>query len=499
MGWIVSNAPYSYPEVKAALYPIYRNKELLLKKIAPYKADIIKEKACQSFAVEASNFSDNRQYDSAYKMIDFAMTIANAVNDTFGKAAVHLLKAQIDQDLEKYADAIKECDNGLKYSRLFKNAYDTSRYMEFKENEARLLIKKGFCQYKISLYKDANRTLEEARMHLENNKTVLGEALYAGLLVKREEYVAMINYNDGNYVAALSSISNAISINDRVNSTDSRARNAYNYWLKGKIYNQQKNSTDALSAFSQSKSIYAGRNDELNMAIVLNEVGYTYYNLAEYRKSIACLDTAYQRLYSLKDYNSAGYSKSLTGNCYWEMGMYDSAISAHQEAISLRKDNESGLAYSWEQLGSLYKLSGLKDKAMDAYKEALMHNRQLGDSTGVAGIFKELGILYHNDEFYSMAVSFYERAAKITPEVPTYALYNLDKDSANGNNGKLTMDEIEELDIEGCDLVTLSACETAVSIQRKAGMWRTTTISGITERRSLSSSSVVVARHCGEK
>jgi tetratricopeptide (TPR) repeat protein len=51
----------------------------------------------------------------------------------------------------------------------------------------------------------------------------------------------------------------------------------------------------------------------------------------------------------------------------------------------------------------------------------------------------------------------------------SYLKFVLDKDTTDGNDGKLTMDEIEALTIEGCDLVTLSACETAVGKQLRPG------------------------------
>lgn len=44
-----------------------------------------------------------------------------------------------------------------------------------------------------------------------------------------------------------------------------------------------------------------------------------------------------------------------------------------------------------------------------------------------------------------------------------------DKDSTDGNNGKLTMREIQSLGITDCDMVILSACQTAVSIQLVRG------------------------------
>ncbi|HEY6505298.1 MAG TPA: CHAT domain-containing protein [Chitinophagaceae bacterium] len=424
MGWIVSNAPYSHAEVKAALYPIYKNKQALQKKLPVYKTDIIKERACRSFAQQAAVFSDALQFDSAYKMIDFAGTIAAAVNDTFGVASVYLLKAQVDQDREKYADAVKGCDMAIRYATRFVNTRDADRYKESKEVEVRALIKKGYCQDKISLYKDGVKTLALARNRLESYRRIIGETLYYEMLGRIYEYNASVNYNSGNYDRALKYVDTAIAINDALNSMDTKARNAYYYWLKGKICNEQLNSEEALKAFSLSIAIYKVRSEENDIAIVLNDIGHTYYNLAEYRKSILYLDSAKKTLVKYGNLNTAGYSRSLAGNCYWNLGKYDSAIMRHKEAITLRRNSLSGMAYSWKQVGDLYSVSGLRKDVMFAYDSALYFNRRLGDSSGVAEVYNGMGIVYHNDEYYSKAVEYYDRAARLTAEPAASALYN---------------------------------------------------------------------------
>lgn len=424
MGWVVSNAPYSHPEVKAALYPIYKNKEELRKKLAVYKADIIAEKSCESFAEAAVIFSDKLQFDSAYKAIDFAKTIAYAISDTFGIASAHFLKAQVDQDMEKYSDAIKECDNALMYAGRWTNLTEEQE-VEIKKLILKAFIKKGYCQYKVSLYKEAVQTLAIAQEKLDKYRSLIGEATYKEVLQKKYEYEASIQYETGDYRRAIVSIDSSIRLNILLNSADAKNRNARNYWFKGTILNKQAKLSEALESFSVATEIYKSQNDERNTALVVNDIGDTYYDLAEYRKSIGYLESANRVLIKYGNNSSAGYSKSLMGNAYWQLGKYDSAILAHKEAIKLREGNRSGLAYSWRQLGGLYVESGLKNDAIAAYKTALVFSRALGDSIHVAHIYSQMGIVYHNDEHYSTAVDYYERAKKISAETPAYILYNL--------------------------------------------------------------------------
>ncbi|MBL7741534.1 MAG: CHAT domain-containing protein [Chitinophagaceae bacterium] len=55
-------------------------------------------------------------------------------------------------------------------------------------------------------------------------------------------------------------------------------------------------------------------------------------------------------------------------------------------------------------------------------------------------------------------------------------------DTSGGNNGKLTIDEIYGLSIGGCELVTLSACETAVSRQKVKG-WKISPANSLLRKR----------------
>ena len=156
-------------------------------------------------------------------------------------------------------------------------------------------------------------------------------------------------------------------------------------------------------------------------------MAYSFYKLGSYRNSIRYCNQALKYLLPFQDYNDAGYSKSLMGSCFWELGKYDSAVMSHQESISLRKmsGNISGQAHSWKQIGELYLLSGLKKDALDAYDSSALLYQQIRDSSGLAETYNKKGQVYLNDENYKRAVELFERAKGINSKTTIESLYEL--------------------------------------------------------------------------
>src|SRR5947207_5511523 len=99
------------------------------------------------------------------------------------------------------------------------------------------------------------------------------------------------------------------------------------------------------------------------------------------------------------------------GSCFWELGKYDSAVTAHKESISLRRSggNISGQADSWKQIGELYLLSGLKKDALTAYDSSATLYQHIKDSSGMAETYNKKGKVFLNDENYKVAVDYFEK------------------------------------------------------------------------------------------
>ncbi|HEY9364739.1 MAG TPA: CHAT domain-containing tetratricopeptide repeat protein, partial [Chitinophagaceae bacterium] len=150
------------------------------------------------------------------------------------------------------------------------------------------------------------------------------------------------------------------------------------------------------------------------------------YLLGNYQAVIDSCKSIFKKLLPI-DPNNAGYTKSLMGSCYWELGHYDSAVIMNKESIALREkaNNVDGQAHSWLQTGELYQLSGLKKQALEAYASAEKLYKDLNDVSGLAGVYNERGKVYLQDENYKKATEYFEKARGVSSKTTVEALYNL--------------------------------------------------------------------------
>ena len=416
-GWMVANSPYSSPEVKKALFPVYKNKTEFARLLPIYKHDIISEGSAALLAGNAVELSEELKYKEAHELADFSVMLVNAVNDTASRPAVFLNNAQIYQNEEKYAAAIAESEKAIKAAT---EAGD-------KDIELQAIIKKAYCLYKSSKFAAAYIVFVEAEKKLLQYQPLLKESVYNQNIQKLYEQKAFAYYEAGEYEKALTTLDTSILINNRINSYNAKIKNAGFYKFIGRVNNDKGKPREALAAFSKSADLYKNNSDAANRAIIENDIAYSHYLLGEYRTAMQFTDSALIRLLKAGDYNNAGYSRTLKGSCYWELGNYDSALLLHKEAIALRKksNNLSGQAFSWKKIGELYLLSGLKMQALNAFDSAANIYVALKDSSGLAGIYNKKGEVYLNDDSYKRAADLFEKAKGVSTKTTVEALYNL--------------------------------------------------------------------------
>jgi len=415
--WALNNAPYSPGEIKRALFPVYKNKEAFLKLLPIYKKDIVDDNHCFLFIKDVEKLIGSGKLTEASAYNDFIKTIAYAVNDTSGKSLTWLLQSEINHKQDKYEIAVTQCDSAIKYA-LMANQH---------EYELAAISKKIYCLNKLLEFTKAKSLIQEFEKKLTAYKSTLLESVYNSNWQKRYEYEGAMYYAEGNYDLALKSYESLIELNKGINSFESLIHNADYFAFIGRVNNDQGKPSAALDALASAAKTYWSNYDTLNSAKVQNDMAYSYYKLANYSKCMAVADSAMRKLLLINDFNNAGYSKSLQGSCYWELGKYDSAVIAHKQSIALRRksNNLSGQAFSWKQIGELYLLSGMKNDALVAYDSAANFYRLVKDNSGLAETYNKKGKVYQNDENYKKAVEFYEKASGVDNKSTVESLYNL--------------------------------------------------------------------------
>lgn len=439
--WALNNAPYSPAEVKKALYPVYKNKANFLKILPVYQKTIVDDNHSLSFIQDVEKLIANEKFPEALDYLQFIKTVSYAVNDTSGKALAWLLEAEINHKQDRYDIAVIQCDSSLRYAALVSNH----------EYELAAISKKIFCLNKLLQFSRSKQLIQEFEKKLNAYKPRLLESVYNSNWQKRYEYEGAMYYAEGNYDLALKSYAKLIDFNKGINSFESLSRNADYFAFIGRVNNDQGKPAQALESLTSAAYIYRINYDTLNWAKTQNDIALSHYKLANYPTSMAYTDSAMKKLLPISDFNNAGYSKSLQGSIYWELGMYDSAVNAHKESIGLRKkaNNLSGQAHSWKSIGELYLLSGQKPQALLAYDSAARFYQQVKDSSGLAETYNKKGNVFYNDENNKRAVEFFEKAKGINSKATVEALYNLgnawyEMDSVKSRNYFIACSQLSE-------------------------------------------------------
>jgi len=417
-GWAVFGGPYSPREVKEALLPVYTNTPVFSKLLPAYRKDILNDQYCLSYSKEIEQLIAEEKYAEARHLSGFVKVLSYAVNDTSGKSLGWLYEAEIDQKQDRYDLAVQKCDSAIKYAIM------AAQY----EYELAAISKKIFCYNTLMQFANSKKELQEMEKKLAKYKPLISEAVYNSNLQKRYEYEGAMHYAEGNYDQALSTYAKLISINKGINSYDALMRNADYFTFIGRVNNEQGKPANARDSLLLAARIYRSNNDTLNWGRVQNHIALSYYKLGSYRQSIAYCDSAMDKLMRMRDLDNAGYSRSLTGSCYWELGNYDSAVIAHKSSIALRrmvKTYSPGQARSWKSIGDLYLLSGLKTQALGAFDTAAYYYEQIKDSSGLAETYNKKGSVYLNDESYKKAAAFFEIAKGVNNKSTVEALFNL--------------------------------------------------------------------------
>ena len=439
--WLINDAPLSPTEIKNALFPVYRNKAKFLQLLPIYKERIIKDGHCTNLIGNIEKLIAAEKYAEAAEVNDFVKALAYAVNDTAGKSLVWLYESEINHKQDKYDIAVIQCDSAIKYAVMVNQ----------QEYELAAISKKIFGLNKLLQFNKAKLLIQDFDRKLTAYKPTLQESVYNTNWQKRYEYEGAMYYAEGNYDQALKSYANLIEFNKGINSFESLKINADYFAFIGRVNNDQGKPSEALDVFVHAAHIYKINFDTLNWGKLQNDMAYSHYKLANYSKAMAYTDSAMQKLLLINDYNNAGYSKSLKGSSYWELGKYDSAVISHKESIDLRKraNNLYGQAHSWKSIGELYLLSGQKKPALLAYDSAARFYQQLKDSSGLAETYNKKGNVFYNDENNKKAVEYFEKAKGVNSKSTIEALYNLGNawyaiDSVKSRNYYIACSQLSE-------------------------------------------------------
>jgi CHAT domain-containing protein/Tfp pilus assembly protein PilF len=176
---------------------------------------------------------------------------------------------------------------------------------------------------------------------------------------------------------------------------------------RGQIYLESGEYLEAFFAFQRTLSYSIRDLDERNRVDI--GFGEVYRYLGQYRKANNYLELATRT--TTNRYDRGRVYNSL-GELYFDLGQYEKALTAYQEALTIRKaiGDNYGLVRTLSNLGRVYQQSQKIEEAIASYEEADRLSTSLGDWRSKIYILNNLSTIYEDKGDKNKALSFLQSA-----------------------------------------------------------------------------------------
>jgi tetratricopeptide (TPR) repeat protein len=199
------------------------------------------------------------------------------------------------------------------------------------------------------------------------------------------------------------------------------------FWLRGRVLQGAGGAEQALPLLQEAGRRFeaiANANDNKAAAgmasVCISEAGNCLLDLGRYDPAAAAYEEAIRRGEQQGDLRGVAVSKGQLATVRRRQQRYGEALEAYKEARdTFSRLNEPGsVAIVWHQIGIVYQEAGQPEAAEEAYNQSLAIEVRIGNLAGQASTLGQLGNLYVDVlQRPEEAVAFYRRAAEIDREI----------------------------------------------------------------------------------
>ncbi|MGB0430810.1 MAG: tetratricopeptide repeat protein, partial [Bacteroidia bacterium] len=176
---------------------------------------------------------------------------------------------------------------------------------------------------------------------------------------------------------------------------------------------------DTDDGFSQSQNRFNWRNESLPDSIRLKAIKKSFNNL---RDVDSILELAQEEWLLAKELNSLAYQSDALqrlATIYYRKGLYDKVLGYDtlRLKVMLKIGDSTGVAQCYNNLGIDYKLKGDYINAIKYYHQSLRLKEAIGDKRGVSKTLNNIGIIYRDQRDYEKAKAYYNKALSINIKI----------------------------------------------------------------------------------
>ncbi|MEG4519920.1 MULTISPECIES: tetratricopeptide repeat protein [unclassified Microcoleus] len=275
--------------------------------------------------------------------------------------------------------------------------------------EADRLLQQGIQQYKISQFREALQSWEQALTIYREIGNRQGEATSLGSLGNAYDSL-------GQFHRAIAFHEQSLEISREIGN---RQGEAASLGTLGSAYDSLGQFHRAIAFYEQSLEILREIEYRPGEAASLASLGSAYQSLGQYHRAIAFHEQYLEISREIGDRQGEAASLGSLGSAYDSLGQYHRAIAFYEQYLEISREigDRQGEAASLGSLGSAYQSLRQYHRAIAFHEQDLEISQEIGDRQGEANSLGNLGSAYNSLGQYQQAIAFHEQSLEIKREI----------------------------------------------------------------------------------
>jgi CHAT domain-containing protein/tetratricopeptide (TPR) repeat protein len=171
---------------------------------------------------------------------------------------------------------------------------------------------------------------------------------------------------------------------------------------------------EALRLFEQARAVHEQLGNVYDLGLVVNNFGYTYYNMGELQRARGYFADAAVLLGSVDEWTAEANSLQNIAALDADAGELVNAVAAFERILTLLPESQAaGRATILDNLGATQLLLGETDQALATFASALDLQREVDDAPGIGRSLRRIGETYYTLGELELAKQYLEQALPI--------------------------------------------------------------------------------------